>query len=67
MLKKGFCILQMLRINTGLRKWNKKDRDHILLRDNIPMGIDQPCIQIANSDVLFEKYRMDVKQDKYSI
>ena len=53
-----FCILQMLRIHTGLQKWNKKDQYHILLRDNNPMGIDQPCIKIANSEVLFEKYRM---------
>ena len=40
-LKEGFfCILQMLRIHTGLRNWNKKYRYHILLRDNNPMGID---------------------------
>ena len=48
-----FCTLQMLRIHTGLRKWKKKNRYHILLRDNNPIGIDQPCIKIANSEVLF--------------
>ena len=31
-----FGILLMLRIHTGLRKWNKKDRYHILIRDNNP-------------------------------
>ena len=60
-----FCILQMLRIHTGLRKWNKKDQYHILLCDNNPMGIDQQRIKIANSGVLFEKYRMALKRDKY--
>ena len=31
------------------------------------MGIDRPCIKIANNEVLFEKYRMYLKQDKYAI
>ena len=31
------------------------------------MGIDQPCIKIANSEVLFEKYRMALKRDRYAI
>ena len=67
-VKEGvFGILQMLRIHTGLRKWNKKDRYHILHRENNPMGIDQPCIDIANNEVLFEIYRMALKRDKYSI
>ena len=30
-------ILQMLRIHTGLRKWTKKDRFHIILRDMNPL------------------------------
>ena len=45
--EEDFCILQMLRIYTGLRKWNKKNRYHILIRDNNPIGIDQPCIKIC--------------------
>ena len=57
----------MLRIHTGLRKWNKKNRYHILLRDNNSIGIDQPCIKIANSEVLFEIYRMALKRDKDAI
>ena len=57
----------MLRIHTGLRKWNKKNRYHILLCDNNPIGINQPCIKIANSELLFEKYRMALKRDKYAI
>ena len=56
-VKEGFFgILQMLRTHTCLRKWNKKDRYHILLRDNIPIVINQPCIKIANNEVLFEVY-----------
>ena len=64
----GFlCILQMLRIHTGLRKWNKKDQVHIFLRDKNPLGIKQPCIMIAKNEVLFEQYRIALKQDKYEI
>ena len=62
-----FCILQMLRIHTGLRKWNTKDRFHIFLREKNPLGIKQPCIMIAKNEVLFEVYIMDLKRDKYSI
>ena len=57
----------MLSIHTGLRNWNKKNLYHILLRDNNPIGIDQPCIKITNSELLFEKYRMALKRDKYAI
>ena len=67
MLKKGFCVLHMLRIHTSLLKWNKKNGYHILLCDNNPIGINQPYIKIANSAVLFEKYIMALKQDKYAI
>ena len=53
-VKEGFfCILQMLRIHTGLRKWNKNNVYHINLRKKNPNGINQPCIKIANSEVLF--------------
>ena len=50
-----------------LQKYNKKNRYHILLRDNNPIGIDQPCIKIVNSELLFEKYRMALNQDKDTI
>ena len=62
-----FCILQMLRIHTGLRKWNKKDRFHIFLRDKNPLGIKRPCIMIAKNEVLFEQYRSALKRNKYEI
>ena len=62
-----FGISQVLRIHTGLRKWNKKDRFHMLLCDNNTMGINRPCIKIANNEVLFEKYRMALKLDKDAI
>ena len=68
MLKKVFFVfLQMLRIHTGLRKWNKNNVYHIHLRDNNPIVIDQPCIKITYSEVLFEKYRMALKRDKCAI
>ena len=57
----------MLRIHTVLRKWNKKNWYHILLCDNNPIGINQSCIKIVNSELLFEKYRMALKRDKNAI
>ena len=65
MLKKGFSVL--LRIHTGLRKWNKKDRFNIILRDKNLLGIKRPCIIIAKNEVLFEKYRINIKRDKDAI
>ena len=62
-----FCILQMLRIHTGLRKWNKKDRFHTFLRENNPWVIKQPCIMIANNEVLFEQHIIALKREKYAI
>ena len=67
-VKEGvFCILQILRIHTGLRKWNKKDLFHMLLRDKNPVITNRLCIMIAKNEVLFEKYRMALKQDKDTI
>ena len=57
----------MLRIHTGLRKWNKKDRFNIFLRDKNPLGIKRPCIMIAKNEVLFEQYRIALKQDQDAI
>ena len=49
-VKEGvLCILQMLRIHTGLRKWNKKDRFHNILCDKNPLGFKQPCIICNNN------------------
>ena len=64
-VKEGvFCILKMLRIHTGLKKWIKKDRFHIFLRDKNPLGIKRPCIMIAKNEVLFEQYRISIERDK---
>ena len=62
-----FCILHMLRIHTGLRKWNKKDRLHIFLCDKNPLGSKRPCNMIAKNEVLFEQYRISLKRDKDAI
>ena len=32
-----------------------------------PLEIDQPCLTIANNEVLFEKYRVALKKDKDAI
>ena len=32
-----------------------------------PLGIDQPCLNIANNEVLFEKYKIALKWDKDAI
>ena len=67
-VKEGvFCILQMLRIHTGLQKWNKKDQFRIFLRYKNPLGIKQQCIMIAKNEELFEIYRMALKRDKDAI
>ena len=67
-VKEGvFCILQMLRIHTGLRKWNKNDLFHIILSDMNPLGIKRPCIMIAKNEVLFEQYIISLKRDKDTI
>ena len=67
-VKEGvFYSLEMLRIHTGLRKWNKKDRFRIFLRDKNPLGIKQPCIMIAKNKVLFEQYIIAPKRDKDAI
>ena len=54
----------MLRINTGLRKWNKKDIYHILICDKNLVGINRPCIKIAKNEMLFEIHIMDLKRAK---
>ena len=67
-VKEGiFCILQMLRIHTGLQKWNKKDRFHMILREKNPVWINRPCIMFAKNEVLFEKYRLALKRDEHAI
>ena len=67
-VKEGvFCILQMLRIHTGLRKWNNNDQFYIILSDKNLLGIKQPCIMIAKNEVLFEIYRIALKRDKDAI
>ena len=67
-VKEGaFCILQMLRIHTSFRKWNKNDRFHIILSYMNPLGIKQPFIMISKNEVLFEQYRIALKRDKDAI
>ena len=31
------------------------------------LGIDRPCLKIANNELLFEKYRIALKRDKDAI
>ena len=39
----------------------------MLIHDKNPVGINRPCIKISENEVLFEKYRIDIKRDKDSI
>ena len=57
----------MLRTHTGLQNWNKKNVYDKHLCEINPIRIDIPCIKIAKSKPLFEKYRMAIKRDKYAI
>ena len=57
-------ILQMLRIHTGLKKCNNNNVYDKHNHEINPIGIDKPCIKIANSELLFEKYRMALQRDK---
>ena len=67
-VKEGvFCILKMLKIHTGLRKWTKNDQFNIILKYINPLGIDRPCLEIASNELLFEKYKITLKQDKDAI
>ena len=67
-VKEGvFCILQMLKIHTDLRKWTNKDQFHIILKKMNPLGINRPCLEIAINELLFEKYRVALKRDKDAI
>ena len=67
-VKEGvFCILQMLRIHTGLRKWNKNDQFHIIISDMNPLGIKQPCLMVAKNEVLFEQNRISLKREKMQL
>ena len=67
-VKEGvFCILQILKIHTGLRKLTKNDRFHILLKKTNPQGINRPGQKIAKYEMLFEKYRISLKRDKDAI
>ena len=62
-----FCILKMLKIHTGLRRFTNKDRFHVILKKMNPLGFDRPCLEIASNELLFEKYGIVLKRDKYAI
>ena len=65
--EKVFCIVQMLRIHTGLRKLSKKNVYDLHLKKLNPFEIGKPCIIIARRVLLFLQYRMAPKRYKYDI
>ena len=65
--KKGFFILHMLRIHTGLRKCSKRNLFYLHLKKINPFGFRVPYIKISKSGLLFEQYRMALNCDKYDI
>ena len=50
-----------------MRKWNKNNVYDKHLHEINRIGIDKQCIKIAKSELLFEKYRVDLKRDKDAI
>ena len=50
---KVLCILHMLRIHIGLRKWNKRNLYGLHLKKMNPFDICVPCIEITKSELLF--------------
>ena len=56
----AFCILHMLRIHHGLQKLGKRNLSKLHLKTLNQFDIRVPCIKITNSELLFEKYRMDL-------
>ena len=67
MLKRGFIYFTDIKDPNWFLKWNKNDQFRIILSDMNPLGIKQPCIMIAKNEVLFEQYRIAIKQDKDAI
>ena len=57
----------MLRIHTGFQKLIRKNVHDLHLKQINPFDIRIPCINIAESELLFEQYRMALNQDKYDI
>ena len=57
----------MLKIHTGLKKWNKGNVFDLHLKKINPFDIRVPCINIATSELLFEQYRMALNLEKYEI
>ena len=57
----------MLRIHTGLKKLSNTSVYDLHLKKYYPFDIDKPCIIIAKSEVIFEKYRMALRRGKYEI
>ena len=65
--QKVFCILNILRIHTGLWKWSKTNISDLHLKKMNPFGIHEPCINIAKNELIFEQYIMSLNWDKYDI
>ena len=57
----------MLRIHTGLRNLSKTNLYDLHLKKMNSFDISETCINIGNSEALFEKYRMAINWDKYDI
>ena len=65
--EKHFCILHILRIHTGLRKWHKRNVFDLHLKEMNLFDICVPCINITKSELLFEQYIMALNWYKYDI
>ena len=57
----------MLRTHTGFQKLSKKNVYDLHLKQMNPFEIGKPFIIITSTELLFEKYRMALKREKYDI
>ena len=57
----------MLRIHICLQKWIKTNVFDLHLKKKNTFGIHEPCIIIANNELLFEQYRMALNRLKNEI
>ena len=65
--EKVFLIFNMLMIHTCLWKWSKTNLFDLYLKKMNTFGIHEPCIKLANNELIFEQYIKALNQGKYDI
>ena len=65
--EKVFLIFNRLMIHTWLWKWSKTNLFDLYLKKMNTFGIHEPCIKLANNELIFEQYIKALNQGKYDI